>query len=120
MEDKPQEMASGKLPVPEFSGMVLPPTQNIKIIPFGSPEPNAGGDKFEPKLPEKPPVKLKSSDLRKLKTLFQDEKVAVAAAKEAIRKRDLFCVDLETQYGLIGSEWTVDFSNGVVTITGKK
>lgn len=107
MEDQKDINIDGILPAPEFSGMAIP--TGIRITPIEKPA-------EEPK----PVIKLKSSETKRFKKLLYEENTAVAAAKDASRRRDLFCVDLERDYGLNGSVWTVDLEKGTITVTGKR
>lgn len=127
MDEKPKNMKPPEV-MPEFSGMAFSgmaaPTP-VTIVPCpdceGKNEPNTSGDYFKKDAAQSTSaVKIKSSELKKLKKFIHDEEVAVAAAKAASRKRDLFCVDLEREYGLNGMMWTADLEKGIIKITGPR
>lgn len=109
-------MAAGspEQPAPQFSGMNLPPgVQIIKIDDLDIPK--AEG-------PPKPIAEIKMSpgDLQKLGKLVQEEDLATQAAKKASRRRDLFCVDLEKAYALMGKVWRVNFDKRSIEVIGER
>lgn len=123
--EKPIEMASsqplGYSGIQGFSGAMQPFV--IPIATSTSPEDqcNRGGDYFTTEeIARTKPTKLNPKDLKKLRKLIDEEKAAQEALRQASRRRDLFCVDLEKEYGLNGWAWTVDLDKAIIQITGPR
>ena len=64
-------------------------------------------------LSPKVPQWLTSPDLKTLKKLLAD-------VRDALKKRDRFCVQIERRYGITGSIWDVDLATGAISIKGTR
>jgi len=62
---------------------------------------------------------LDESQVKKLKRLLEEEGAAIEAAKDAAKKRDYYCAQLEKWYNIEGYIWTVNFDKGTIEV-GKK
>ena len=67
-----------------------------------------------------PQLKLQRNDAQKLQKLAYEENDCVEAARKAVKRREAFCLQLEKKMGIRGKTWKVDFSRGMLIVTGDK
>ena len=65
-------------------------------------------------------MKLQRFDSQKLQKLAYEENDCVEAARKAVKRREAFCLQLEKKMGVGDKAWKVDFSRGMLIVTGDK
>ena len=65
-------------------------------------------------------LRLPRNDCQKLQKLVYEENDCVEAARKAVKRREAFCLQIEKRMGVGGKTWKVDFSQGMLIVTGDK